>query len=475
MTRSTKGRLQLSLLFLQVILIASCHGFGERGREPQQFRNLLILSIDTLRADHVSAYGHDRATTPRIDGLASEGTLFLEARAHSSHTIPSTASLFTSRLPLGHGAYSEDRVKNFSRKNPPRRIRHDITTLAETLAQAGFRTGLFSGNVNVTEQFERGFDVVGGRPLEAADSLTTMGIDWINTEPDQRFFAHLQYMDVHQPIRPPEPYFSMFPVDDGRERGEQHHNWRFGRVSNLKNEDFQSYRNHKLALYDGALRFIDEQITGLFTWLEQAGLAGTTLIVITSDHGEEFWDHAEVERQHGSDPRGIWGIGHGHSLYDEQLRVPLVIWGETLARGRTVDCPIGQIDIAPTVLELLAVPIPEDFAGTSRKDLVTDKSWSGKCPPEKPLIADALAWGLETRAVVRGGWKLIARIDGSMELYDLRTDPGEQRDLSAERADIVGHLSERLADYVGTAAEMGAKMEIDEEMERNLRALGYID
>ena len=236
--------------------------------------------------------------------------------------------------------------------------------------------------------------------------------------------------------------------------------------------DFQSFRRHKIALYDGALRFVDREIERLLDGLDEFGGLAGTLVVITSDHGEEFWDHAETERQAGDDPRGIWGVGHGHSLFEELLRVPLVFWGQQIAEGITLDCPIGQIDIAPTVLELLAIARGPDMRGLSLIELLIEGSEAVGCP-EVPFVADAIAWGPESRAVIWKGIKLIERGDGVM-LFDLRSDPGESRNLASDRPQLVAALRSMLRDQVDEIGQLGEPMIIDDETLKNLRTLGYL-
>lgn len=439
---------------------------------PGKSKNLLIFCIDTLRVDHVGTYGYQRPTTPRIDSLASQGTTFLDARAHSSWTIPSTASLLTSLLPAEHGAVVPGKIKNFSRENPSSLIRTEVRTLSEILKEAGFRTGLFSGNVNVTENFTRGFDVVEGRPLEDATKITDKAMAWLAQDLDSRFFVYFQYIDLHEPVRPPEPYFSYFKVADGSKSGAQHGGWAFGRLTDEDSPDFQSFKNHRIAVYDGALKYVDSEIGRFLDFLDEKGALADTIVVITSDHGEEFWDHAGVEREIGGDPRNIWGIGHGHSLFGELLRVPLVFWGSRFPAGKTVDCPVGLIDVAPTVLNLLAVDGPLERTGRDLSSFIWGPV-TDHCH-QVPVIAEAIAWGPETRAVVWKEWKLIVRDDGLELLYNLRKDPAEKHDVAAKLPEIRAELRSLLTDRTSNKYEPGRQMAIDDEMAKHLKSLGYL-
>ena len=457
-----------------VLFLLSCHSPVQPAARLESSRNLLILCIDTLRADHVGSYGYHRPTTPRIDRLATAGTLFLNARSHSSWTVPATASLLTSLLPSEHGAIVTGEIKNVSKENPSLQISEDVETLADILSREGFRTGLFSSNVHVAGRFARGFDIAEGRPLEKAGGLTEKALDWLSQDQTERFFLYFQFMDTHQPLRPPEPYFSYFEVADGNERGEKHEDWAFGRLEDSSLPSFQSYREHKIALYDGALRYLDSEVGKLLDTLSDRQLLEDTLVVITSDHGEEFWDHADIGREVGGDPRGIWGIGHGHSLFEELLHVPLIFFGKSIAQGKLIDCEIGQIDVAPTVLEFLAMDKSPQMKGRSLAKLLVQDSPVDECP-EVPIIAESIAWGPDTKGVIWKQRKLIERNDGVTLLYDLRSDPDEMHNLAAELPEIKTGLQSLLAERGDHVERLGEPMLIDEERAEALRALGYIE
>ncbi len=433
--------------------------------------NLVVITIDTLRVDHVGTYGHNRETTPSIDALARRGTRFELAHATSPWTVPSTASILTSLLPRGHGSGRAGRIKR--RGNPPRQIRQDVATLAEVLSRAGYRTAFFSSNAFIRGGVLRGFDIADNKVPDATQIRLRAG-SWLEQHSDAPFFLYLQPFDLHVPIEPPERYAGMFEAPLGGERSDRHKEWYFTRVTDLEDEVFRRFVEHKLALYDGALRYVDDQIGTLIATLSSMGIADRTLVVVTSDHGEEFWDHAEIERRLDAEVRDTWGYGHGHSFFQELLHVPLLIAGPGIAARRSVRCPISLVDLAPTLLDLLGVPAAETMRGTSRAGLVRAGNEPAPCA-RTPVFAESPAFGVNAHSVlVEGRYKLIERLDGVVLLYDLSTDPGETNNLAEREPELAATLLDVLHRR-GSAERMGREMELDEETLEKLRALGYID
>jgi len=462
--------------------LVACAACSSREPEPPHpppgpARNLVVICIDTLRADHVGVYGYSRETTPFIDSLAGGGTVFANAYAQSNWTVPATASLLTSLYPAEHGAGIEGEVRLLGDDTPLLQMRQGVETLGTGLSRAGFRTGLFSANPFLFGRFKDGFDTAEvGR--KGAGELTTAALHWLDQAPDGPFFLYLQYMDLHQPMEPPAPFVNLFPVTEGGARGPEHADWNYGRLKNQRDLDdpaFRRYRAHRIALYDGALRYVDEEVRRLYRRLEQTGRARQTLLVITADHGEELWDHALEEWATGKDPRGIWGIGHGHTMYEELLRTPLVVHGPGVAERRTVACPVRHIDVVPTVLDLLGLP---PFPQARGRSLVSqlDQSAGAKECSEVPLIAESPAYGPDSKSVIWKGRKLIVRSDGAEFLFDLRSDPGERRNLATLQPHLATGLRTILERELARAPGpvRSEALPIDEETRRELRALGYL-
>ena len=463
-----------SFLALALSLAAACSPRGETQVPPQPAaRNVVILCIDTLRTDQVGAYGQRRDTTPNIDRLAQRGALFKLAMAHSNWTVPATASLLTSLYPSEHGAGLEGAVRKLG-NDPPNQLRSGTRTLGDILHDAGFHTGLFSANPYLYGRFKRGFDAA-EVDRKNATALTDAALTWLEGASSGPFFLYMQYMDLHQPIEPPEPYFSYFKVAEGGERGKQHTDWSYGRQTDLEDLEFRRFRAHRLALYDGALRYVDAEIGRLLNRLEELGIAGQTLLVVTSDHGEEFWDHAAIEHQLGGDPRGLWGIGHGHSMFQELLWVPLIFYGPGVGEARTVGCLTRHVDVLPTVIELLGLAPPEAIRGQSLVPLLRPGRGRADCEP-LALVAESPAYGPNSKAVVWNDHKLILRQDGVKLLYDLAHDAGETTDLSRSNPELMSQLQRVLGRELLNAKPQGDSqpLDFDAETREQLKSLGYI-
>ena len=424
----------------------------------------------------MSAYGYSRNTTPFIDSLAKNGVLFRTAYSHSNWTVPATASLLTSRLPSEHGAGIAGKMRLLGEDTPILQIHDDVDTLATILKRAGYKTGFFSANPFLKGNFTKGFDHAAVEWHPAKD-LTAAATQWLGKQPkDAPFFLYVQYMDLHDPLRPPPPYFDLFKVTEGGKRGMEHTGTSWGEIrtgSDLQRPDFRQWRAHHVALYDGALRYVDDSARGIYRYLEELGRRDDTLFVITSDHGEEFFDHAVDESTDTNNPRPHWGIGHGHTMYEELLRVPLIFSGPAVSQHRMVDCVARHIDVLPTLLELLEIPGPRTMRGTS----LQPSFGSAEPPPcnATTVIAESPAYGPDSRAVLFNQRKLIARSDGVQFLFDLRDDPKEHRNVAAQRPELVAALRTILdREQAGTRVRTAVAMPVDEETKRQLRALGYL-
>ena len=367
-------------------------------------------------------------------------------------------------------------MRLLAENTPILQIRDSVDTLATILQRAGFKTGFFSANPFLKDRFTKGFDraEVG---WHSAKDLTAVAERWLDKQPrDKPFFLYVQYMDLHHPIQPPPPFFDYFKVSEGGTRGPEHTGWSWGGIrapSDLQNSAFRQWSAHHIAIYDGALHYVDASVRDLYQHLEETGRADDTLIVITSDHGEEFWDHAIDESVDRNNPRSYWGVGHGHTMYEELLRVPLILYGPSVKGPRTVPCVARHIDVVPTLLDLLAIPRPSTMRGTSLTSYFAQDA--GACSASA-VIAESPAYGPDSRAVIMNQRKLVVRSDGAQSLFDLRDDSQEHHNLAARRPEVVAALR-TILDRESTSAgaqEPAAAMNLDEETKRQLRALGYL-
>lgn len=441
---------------------------------PERFeaRNVVVICVDTLRADHVGSYGHRRPTTPAIDAVAARGVLFEQVQSASNWTVPAVASIFTGRIPQRHGAVVPGVVKHLgSAPKAPNEIVREVPVLAEILREAGYRTALFSGNPYLYGRFQAGFDRAVVKSADADAHLPGI-LDWLGATRGERFFLYWQIMDLHQPIDPPAESANLFVGEPPPGFPEDiHRGWTFGNLRDEEEPGFRRYAELKTGFYDGALRWVDDRISRLLAELDALGLTGETLVVITSDHGEEFWDHFREQAELGTDPRGIWGIGHGHTMYQELLRVPMIVAGPGVAVDRRVRCPVSAVDLFPTLLSALGIAaVPNDGRDLS--------AFVGPEPPpctERPLLSAAPAYGPESGAVRAGDLKLIWRDGAPPLLFDLAADPAERRDLAGERPDDVRRLAGMLPKITAGRRPAGEARTLDDALLEELRSLGYLE
>jgi arylsulfatase A-like enzyme len=403
-------------------------------------RNVLLISLDTLRADRLGCYGYGRPTSPTIDGeLAARGTLFKRAYTAYPSTTAAHLTLLTSLDPCVH------RVTSVF--DPP--LRADALTLAEQLRAAGYETAAFTENVLITAAsgFARGFDtfVADGRGF-VADSEGTgarqtfdRAREWIGAHRDNAWFVFVHTYQVHNPYTPPPGYLERVGADAKAADTTQPTNWS--------------------DLYDGEIRYTDDVLAGFLRALDALGQSDETLVVLTADHGEHFGEH------------GRWA--HNNSLYEELLHVPLIFRAPGLvAPGKQVREVVGLVDVVPTVLELLGLPPPRWAQGTSLRPFLLGER------PQPPIrfaelgspaaaIAthlDKVKWIIDTRT-------------GRGQLFDLRRDPREAVDL-APAARVADSLLKRFRDHCASAPPPVAPVflsEPDAAAVERLRALGYVN
>ena len=326
-------------------------GSGDVPPPPRPTRGYILISLDTLGAKHLGAYGGERPTSPFFDSLAARGALFENAWVQYPSTLVSHMSIFTGLYPQQHGVFP-----------PSFRLSPEIATLPERFSEAGFRTvgHTEGGFVGRGYGFDRGFDeFTDPRFRDTTDIERTFekGLEFLRSlEPGKRFFLFLHTYSVHDPYLPPEPYRSMFwsgePPPGPAKLPIRQLNAGLASVDQRQLDYFE-------ALYDGGVRYADGVLESFFAELAELGLEEQTTIVITSDHGEEFREHGRV----------------GHTqVYPETLHVPLLVLHPDLEAGRRVGELVQSIDIAPTLLELAGAPPLEDAAGRSLVPLLLGES-----------------------------------------------------------------------------------------------------
>lgn len=435
------------LLCLVCLFSLSCN----RGAAPHA--NIVLIIIDTARADHLGCYGYARATSPCIDSLAVSGTRWVRAQAQSPWTLPAIASVMTGMSDRAHRAGMWDGV--FYGIDPM------LPYLPHILNRAGFETAAFFNVVflDASFGFNRGFGhfdcegSVEATMIRDAAATTDSVLSWLDSqrEGDGPFFAAVHFYDPHLTYDPPPEYASMFA--DPAYGGTFGPAWGTKTDVAMVNEGGVAFTSEDLShltdLYDGEIAYVDSQIGRLLAGLRARGLSGSTLVVVIADHGEEFLEHG--------------GLGHGHTLYQELLSIPLIMSGPGVPEGLVDSSLVGQIDIAPTMLAYADIEIPVEMEGV---DILSS------FPGDRVLPSSLL--------MTTGGRVTVRRLDqklhwkqtsGISVQYDLLLDPGETSPLST----VDSTLLEAASFFWATpAAGHPAPVDLAEAAENALRNLGYI-
>lgn len=408
-------------------------------------RNVLVVVIDCLRADHVSGLGHDRPTTPTLDAM--DATVFSNAKAASPWTFSSIPSLLSGRYPRNHGARFEDDPRNLASEEFPRRPNDEVAMLPDLLGAVGYETGLITAipmaERAVGDRFQS-IDV----GYHDAENRVDRALEWIDGR--DGWFLHLHLGDPHAPLDIPERHRTTFDVPnvDGLA------DWRYRETTD--EEGFEAYRDARRRAYDAAIRGADDALSRLFEVVPE-----DTVVVTCGDHGEAFWEHVDLERRLNDDPRGYYGTDHGHSVFEELLHVPLVIRAPGLPRER-VDAPVSLVDVVPTVLDALEASNPPEMDG-----VVVD----GAPLQDRPLLAEETVYGYNQVAVCVGRQKLVTvPATGTALAFDLDADPGEAFPLR----DIPDELCAALESF-GEGITGSERMRVDEETRGRLSELGYLE
>jgi arylsulfatase A-like enzyme len=465
-------------IVLLVVVVGTVAGAAVMDRGARRRPNVLLVSIDSLRADHVGAYGHPQDTTPTIDALARDGALFAWAITSAPWTIPAHATLLTGLPPEVHGVTSY-----------VRRLAPDAVTLAEALRDAGWDTAAFVSGPTVSARygFDQGFasfdeSVVEQDHHKSPQGATSPGVialvdgflqRWSDDGRRQPFFVFLHLWDVHYDYAPPPPYDRMFdPGYVGDLTSENYiRNPRIHRGMDPRELD------HVRALYDGEIRFTDDHLGRLIARLRELGVLDDTIVVVTSDHGDEFFEHGLK--------------GHAVSVFDEVVHVPLVIrYPRRIPAGLRIDEQVRLMDVPATILGLANVPPPQGFAGAKLAERHRAVDLSGSLDrgrrdavPVLPAFSQNLI-AIRHESVRTRTAKLItvSTLGGDRKrrmLFDLAADPGERTNLArTQPAPAFAPLLQTALDawHAETArqTDLSASLVPQPAQEERLRALGYV-
>jgi arylsulfatase A-like enzyme len=434
--------------------------------------NVVLIVVDTLRVDRLSCYGNPRPTTPHLDALAAQGVRYSRAHSQAPWTTPSIAALLTSQYPSVLGIREE-----------PDALADHWELLPEVLKENGYATGAVISHYFLDSKwnFDQGFDSfdesnIRGHAEMTSPGVTASALAFVRQHQREPFFLFVHYFDPHYNYldHPEFPFTATTPPYDGP----VHSGMVYTDLEALAPELGPRDRDYLLALYDSEIAFTDRAIGDLLAGLEKLGLTEDTLIVFTADHGEEF-----LERN---------TIGHGGTLYEEQIHVPLLVrypdyrptsesprqpWPNTDWRGSTLETPVALIDLFPTILDYLGVASDVPLAGRSLLGATPNTE-----PPARVVFSET-DWG-HYRAALNQGYKLIVRpTTGQRFFFDLSADPQEKHNLAARLAqtnNVANYLAlkpalERWLEYLDSAAGKSETLELTEQERQQLRALGYLN
>ena len=404
--------------------------FRASGRPQSEIRHVVLISIDTCRADHLSCYGFGQKTTPHIDAVARDGVVFTRAHSTNPITLPAHSSMLTGTNPPYHGVHD----------NINYRLGDSNVTLAEILHEHGFQSAAFVGSYVLAARFglDQGFDTYDDESSASsariffaerrAEAVSRRALEWLDDHGDERFFLFVHYFDPHNPYSPPEPFTARYRGD----------------------------------AYAGEIAYTDYCIGQVIAKLKSLGIYDSSLLVITADHGESRGEHIETT--------------HSYFIYQNTIQVPLIVKAPGVMQGATVDEPASIIDIVPTVLGLLGERAPPSVQGADLSSLLCDL---GQPVGNRYLYCESLVptkYGCSPlRGLVHGKWKYIWT--ARPELYDLGRDPAEATNLIHEQPQIAEQLDERLREIVveqGRTDVADSSLILDRQSVDQLKSLGYV-
>ncbi|MFQ5461686.1 MAG: sulfatase [Phycisphaerae bacterium] len=449
-------------------------------------RNILLIVVDCLRADHVGCYGYDKPTTPTVDRLAGSGCLWQRAYSASSWTKPSVASLLTGLYPTQHGAFRGVKRSKISATSTTDAVRSTQPVLAESLSAGGWRCGAFINNAQLGSftRLDRGFSAY-APSAGKADRLIGIFLEWLEANQDRPTFAYLHFLDTHWPYQPRRRHVAMFGGNRDTNMFRDYSARDYAKLRQAIANDGRTLSNQELEqmvqMYDGSIRRVDAKLRIILAMLTELGLRDETAIFITADHGEELLDHGQ--------------IGHGQSLHEELTHVPLIAHVPGGPAGIRHADPVSHVDLAHTIECLAGVD-----ARLSGANLL-DSSATPRAACSELMI------GRRYSQVMRSGvWSMHRRYkieakDGDLdarqtprqwvtghphrlkcELYNTAKDPSEQvnRAKKSRYAETKATLAEQMDQWwekidAETQTGESSEVEIDALVVQRLRDLGYIE
>jgi arylsulfatase A-like enzyme len=427
--------------------------------------NVVLITIDALRPDHLGCYGYRRDTSPNLDKLAAGGVRFTDCISQAAVTVPSIPSIMTSLYPHEH------RVVTLAQDNAIRQ-----PTLAGILRSNGYATGLFIGHALERSGVSKGFGTAYFNIGADAKLLNSKAIEWLSLNKGKKYFLYLHYLDTHAPYHAPQVYRDLF-LEDGLYRTGKHLPISTdARRPYTSDETIPFYAaqagvdsvDYYVSLYDAGIRSTDEQVGLLLEAVKEHDRRYNTdtLVIISADHAEYLGEHHIY-------------FAHGHNLFDAVIKVPLVISGPGIPQGKVIREQAGLIDIMPTVLDFLKVPCREKLSGVSLLGAIRGNSrHAGRIIASEIWVDDPKRSQLAVLSLRTGRGKLLYSVpDKYSQIIDFADNPGELKAPSAEDRDWSGQLRNELLRYIKDIPQYieGSGFQPDEKTKGSLKSLGYLN
>jgi len=452
--------------------------------------NIILILADALRPDHLGVNGYSKDTSPNIDRISKQGTSFINAYCPLPRSDPSITSILTGMYPHSHGI----RLVHNKKLNP------SISMLPEILCSHDYKTAFMGGSGlhneglersfgdfslllwKIKNKFKRGIYKIPNPKnfLSVSQQYTDIAMKWIKKNSGKKFFLFLHYEDLHWPYIIPKPYETMFdPGYKGKHDFNTLANGKFSRgdilFGNVKlpKEEVE----HAIAHYDGGIRFIDTQVGRILDFIKEQNLVENTLVIVTSDHGENFGEHD-------------FYFQHGASLYETSLKVPLIFLNpKTIPKAKVISARVQNLDIMPTVLDILKIPLVDKIDGQSLLPLIHEKTTRGR----EYIFAESIEEHFKGnkrvfmkgvkgkwRAMIVGYWKIIYIPHPEkdiFELYNLREDSSETKNLIDQEKETASQMKKMILDFLKLQSNEGdVNLEdLTEKSKKLLRKLGYIE
>ncbi len=406
--------------------------------------NLVFVSFDALQAKHVGAYGNSRNVSPTLDSLAASGIRFANMHSVASWTVPASMTWFTGVYPSEHRMTNKFAIYNTNEKKLAnlRDLAPDLVTLADVLQDNGYATGGFTGNAGVSSGFgyQQGFDVYYHEPgaFGRFESSVPKALEWVAAHREQKFFLFLHGYDVHGQSLPPEGLDFRFVAADydrkylGSPREQallREEGLDLGAIE-MRDADVQFWR----AVYDEKIQRADAKFRDFLAAFAKLGLLSKTIFIITSDHGTEIYEHRRFD--------------HGFTLYQELIHVPLIIVLPERLPPQVIDDRVSSIDVMPTILDLLDVPLADEVRLQLRGQSLVPALRGESVARDVYSETDYREYTFKRTLITPEGWKLIYTLESrARELFDLTNDPGETKNLAEAESTRADQMQEQLFEH----------------------------